>query len=244
MSDVIQVPAPTSILSIIAQAATDPRVDVVKMQALLDMQERVLDRQAEEAFNAALHAAQQEMPRVAKNGTIKMGDKGDIPFATLEDVDAALRPIMQRNGFSISYDMAHKDGGGAVISGTLRHTGGHAKTATIPLALDSGPGRNNLQAMGSTFSYGRRYLLEMFFNVIRTGADDDGKRGGSRFITDDQAETIRDLMRQAGRQEGPFLDRLFSGAVRSVEEIEAGAYVVVKNTLDGILAQRAKKEAG
>ena len=46
------------------------------------------------------------MPRVAKNGTIRLGEgKGVIPFATWEDMDTALRPVMQRHGFSLSFDV-------------------------------------------------------------------------------------------------------------------------------------------
>jgi hypothetical protein len=236
---------PGALLAAIVDMAKDPSVDADKLERLLAMQERMEARQAEALFNQALHAAQQEMPRVAKNGTIRLGEgKGQIAFATFEDVDTALRPIMQRNGFSLSFDMQMKDGGGAVITGTLRHAAGHARTASIPLALDSGPGRNNLQAMGSTFSYGRRYVTEMFFNIVRTGTDDDGKRGGTRFITDTQADELRQMLKEASRQEGPFLDRMFGGEVRSIEEIEAGpSYLAVKNTLAGIIQQQQRKAA-
>ena len=236
---------PANLLSAIVTLAKDPGVDVAKLQALLSMQERMEARDAEAAFNVALHAAQAEMPRVKKNGTINLKkdgkDLGSIPFARFEDMDTLLRPIMDRHGFSISFDMQHREGGGGIITGTLLHERGHSQKASMPLALDTGPGRNNLQAMGSTLSYGKRYILEMLFHIVREGADDDGHAGGQRFITQDEADLLRVLLKQAGRQEMPFLDRLFSGSVRSFEEVEAGAYVVVRNTLDGIIHQKAAK---
>ncbi|MFI5268448.1 MAG: ERF family protein [Chloroflexota bacterium] len=237
---------PGALLSAIVGMAKDPSVDADKLERLLAMQERMEARQAEAMFNEALHVAQQEMPRVAKNGTIKLGEgKGQIAFATFEDVDTALRPIMQRHGFSLSFDMQMKEGGGAVITGTLRHSAGHAKTASIPLALDSGPGRNNLQAMGSTFSYGRRYVTEMFFNIVRTGVDDDGKRGGTKFITEALADELREMARSVGRQEGQLLDTMFGGSIRSFEELEDGpAYLAVRNTLLGIQRAQQKKAQG
>lgn len=224
---------PGALLSAIVEMAKDKTVDADKLEKLLAMQERMEGRQAEAMFNQALHAAQQEMPRVAKNGTIRLGEgKGQIAFATFEDMDSALRPIMQRHGFSLSFDMQMKDGGGAVITGTLRHSEGHAKTASIPLALDTGPGRNNLQAMGSTFSYGRRYVTEMFFNIVRTGADDNGKLGGTKFITEPEADELRRLCKEVGRQEGAFLQQMFGDTIHSFEEIEAGAaHTAVQNTL-------------
>lgn len=236
---------PTSLLAAIERMARDPTVDADKLERLLAMQERMEARHAEAEFNRALHAAQMEMPRVSKRGTIELGGKGSIAFARWEDIDAVLRPIMQRHGFSLSFDSSAREsqGGGAVVSGTLRHSGGHSKTASMSLPLDSGPGRNNLQAMGSTLSYGKRYVAEMLFNIVREGDDDDGKRGGTRYITEAQADELRGLARQAGRQEGQILDRMFAGAVRSFDELETGpSHIAVKNMLAGIIAQARKKE--
>lgn len=241
---IVSLDQPTSMLGIIAQAATDPRVDVIKMTALLDMQERLQAKQAEADFNAALARMNTDKLRVARSGTVDLGaGKGSYKFAKWEDMDKVIRPIMQREGFTLSFDSQPKDGGGIVVTGTLLHSGGHSRSASIPLALDTGAGRNNLQAMGSTLSYGKRYTAEMLLNIVREDEDDDGKRGGTHFIANEQVEQIRALLRDAGRQEGPFLDRLFSGQVRSVEEIEVAQFIIVKNTLDGIVRQRAAKGA-
>ena len=43
-----------SLLNLIARAASDPAVDVAKMAALLEMQERVMRAQAVHDFNAAM----------------------------------------------------------------------------------------------------------------------------------------------------------------------------------------------
>ena len=197
---------PQTLLAAIVAMAKDPSVDVQKLDALLAMQERLEARQAEAEFNTALRDAQAIMPRVKKNGTIDLGGKGSIPFATWEDVDTVLRPIMVQHGFSISFDTTARDGGGAGISATLRHAAGHAKTVSIPLPLDSGPGRNNLQAMGSTLSYGKRYLAEMLFNIVRTGQDDDGKYGGTEFISHDQAKQLDVLITETGSDRAKFLE--------------------------------------
>ena len=223
-------PDPGGMLGFIAMALTNRNIDAAKLKALLDMQREVVADQAKVEFNAALHAAQAEMPRVAKNGTIKLGDKGSIPFATWEDIDTALRPIMSRHGFTLSFDMAERgaQGGGAVITGTLTHTAGHSKSVSMPLALDSGPGRNNLQAMGSTLSYGRRYCAEMLFNIVREGADDDGKRGGTVYITGDQIAEVEALLAETKADRVAFLR--FAN-VPDVTEIEAKNFVTIRNAL-------------
>lgn len=238
-----QMPA-NSLLNFVARAVEDPNIDVAKLEALLRMQREIVREDAIGTFNRALRAAQAEIPPIAKNGTIDLGGKGSIPFTTWEDMDKVLRPVMDKHGFTLTFDMQIKDGGGAVITATLLHIDGHRKTASIPLALDNGPGRNNLQSMGSTMMYGRRYTTEMIFNLVRKGVDNDGADHGKKFITEAHADELRALCSQCGRQEGPFLDQLFAGKVRSFDELEEGSgFLAAKSTLEAILRQRAKRSA-
>jgi hypothetical protein len=236
---------PGALLAAIVQLAKDPAVDEHKLEALLKMQERMEDRQAEREFIRALSVAQGEIPQVGKMGTVALGSgKGSYKFARWEDMDRVIRPIMDRHGFMLSFNMEMKDGGGAVVTGTLLHRDGHSKTASVPLALDAGAGRNNLQAMGSTLSYGKRYCAEMLLNIVRKDEDDDGVRAGQKFITPYECEILIGLLKETGREESTFLQHLFAGAIHSVEEIEAGSgFLAAKSTLEGILRQKKAKEA-
>lgn len=198
---------PGNLLHAIVTLAKDSAVDVAKLDALLKMQERLEGRDAEREFTAAFVRLSAKMPRVKKNGTISLGtNKGSIPFAKWEDMDKIIRPLLNEEGFALSFDSAPRpgDGGGLVVTGRLER-GGHARTASIPLPLDTGPGRNNLQAMGSTLSYGKRYCAEMLLNIVREGDDDDGKRGGAQFITQDDIGKLRKLIADTGTDEDRFL---------------------------------------
>lgn len=193
---------PTTMVQAIMHMAKDPDFDVAKFDALLKMQERTEARQAEIEFNRALARLAEQMPRVKKNGRVELLDKnghskGSYAFAKWEDIDRVIRPLMTTEGFTLSFDAQPRgsDGGGLVITGTLLHRDGHSRSASMPLALDTGPGRNNLQAMGSTLSYGKRYCAEMLLNIVREGDDDDAFRGGSEPITDEEvAELNRGLI--------------------------------------------------
>lgn len=241
----------SSILSAILALAKDPAVDVAKFEGLMALQERMEARQAEAQFNQAFARLALKLPRIKKDGTVEYADrkgsaKPAFKFATFASIDDAIRPLLQEEGFSLSFNSAPRqgDGGGIVVTGTLLHVGGHSRVASIPLALDGSGGKNSIQGMGSTFSYGRRYTTVMLLNLV-TEDDDDGVRGGTKFITADQVAELEALLKEVGREEGPFLDRMFGGAVRSFEEIEAGtAFLAVKNTLEGIKAQQQKKGAG
>jgi len=235
---------PGALLSAIGQLARDPTVNIANLQALMTMQERLEDRQAERAYAEALRSAQAEVPQVERLGHVDLGKGTGYTFARLEDLDHVMRPIMEKHGFSIIYDRVMREGGGLIVTATLAHTGGHSKTASFPLPLDTGPGRNNLQAAGSTDSYARRYLLEGFFNIVRKGADDDGKSGGAKYILAEQVAELQGLLKEAGRDERTFLERLFVGSnIRSLTEIEVPQFILVKNTLDGLI-HNAKAKRG
>ena len=196
---------PQSLLNIIAAAAQNPDVDVNKLTALLDLQERVLAREAEAEFNAALARLSADLPRVKKNGTVELGaGKGSYAFARWEDMDTILRPRMAAEGFTLSFDTHARDGGGGVVTGTLLHRYGHKRSSAISLPLDAGPGRNNLQAMGSTLSYGKRYTAEMLLNIVREGQDTDGVPPPAQ-ITEAQAMEIEALLLKTKSDRAAFM---------------------------------------
>jgi len=220
-------------MQIIERAARDPSFDVQKLDALLAMQERLEKRQAEREFIAAFARLSGDLPRVKKNGTISLGnDKQGKPmavaFAKWEDMDKVIRPLMAREGFTLSFDSASRvgEGGGLVVTGTLMHKDGHSRTASMPLALDTGPGRNNLQAMGSTLSYGKRYCTEMLLNIVREGQDDDGATGEDiAMISDEQKERLIDLIKATNSDTAKFLKAVFPRAkYGSLDEIPASRY--------------------
>ncbi len=172
--------------------------------ALLKMQAEMEDRQATREFNEAYGRLSQSLPRVKRNGTIDLGKGKPIPFAKWEDCDAVIRPACAAEGFTLSFDSSPREGGGLIVTGHLMHRSGHTRTATIPLPLDSGPGRNSLQAVGSTLSYGKRYLAEMLLNIVRENQDDDGTKGGMKFITPAQIEELQRMMEETNTDEARF----------------------------------------
>jgi hypothetical protein len=230
-------PAPTSLLPAIISLAKDSSVDVAKLDALLKMQADMEERQARQEAISAFTALSAEMPRVKKNGTIDMGTKGSIAFAKWDDIDKVIRPLLVKHGFTLSFNSTARDGGGLIVTGELMHNSGHVRTATIPLGLDAGPGRNNLQAMGSTLSYGKRYCAEMLLNIVREGDDDDGNKGGMAFITAEEADELRLLMEETKTEEARFC-AIFN--IAHLGEMQEANLTAAKNML---LAKKTKKPA-
>lgn len=176
-------------MEMIAAIARDPSIPVDRIAALIGLQERMEAREAEKAYNQDFALAMMEMPRVAKRGAKKMGDKGTIMYATYEDVDAAIRPVETRHGFARSFSTrAGGDKAGSVMTLRLTHRAGHSTTSERFCRPDPGPGRNDIQAEGSGESYGRRYLTLAVWNIVTVGADDDANSADP--ISDEQAADI------------------------------------------------------
>jgi hypothetical protein len=228
-------PAEQSLLSAIVHVARDPQLDVAKLEALMRMQFEVEKRQAEKEFIEAFARLSSRLPRIKKEGVIDLGGKGKIAFARIEDMDKVIRPLLTAEGFTLSFDSSPKEGGGLVVSGHLMHSAGHSRAATIPLPLDVGPGRNSLQAVGSTLQYGKRYLTEMLLNLVREGADDDGIKGAMRFATDDEVAEIRKLLEETGQDEVRLCAFL---NVAHLGELPVTSVVIARNMLQ---AKRKKQ---
>ena len=232
----VSVPA-VSVLSVIARAATDANCDVDKMERLLQMQERIMAREAEAEFNRDFAAASLKMPRITKHGMIDLRDKGKIPFAKYEDIDRVLRPIEAEHGFMRSFRTEPCDKGIRVTI-KVSHRGGHSETSTREMPPDPGPGRNAMQAIGSASSYAKRYLTLDFWNIITIGQDDDSV--GTERISEQKAQAVEDLLHELGMSQDPergkFLETI---GAKSVSDMHPAVYTVAMNFLQ-MKRRRAK----
>lgn len=187
-------PAPgndaSAIIQVIERAAMNPDVDIDKMERLLQMQERVLERQASMDFSAAMAAMQTEMPSIAERGTAH-NNKG---YATLEDIVDTVRPIMQKHGFAVSFRVNCLQGA-IEVTGVLMHKGGHREETTMQLPADNSGNKNAVQAFGSSTSYGKRYVLCALLNITTRGQDDDGNSAAPiKTVSPAQAAYLNSLL--------------------------------------------------
>lgn len=165
---------PDSLLPAIIQMAKDPTLDVDKLRALLEFQTQLETRQAEIEYTRAVARVSAKLPQVPKNGRVSLGEgKGSYPFAKWEDMDRIIRPLLAEEGLFFQFTSKEASNNHYTVDGKLRHRDGHYETATVTLPPNTGPGRNDLQAMGGTLSYGKRYCAEMLLNIVREGDDTD-----------------------------------------------------------------------
>jgi hypothetical protein len=229
---------PERVLALAAQ----PNVNPEMFDRLVAWQEREQGRQAEEAFNVAMNAAQGEIFPVVRQAENKQTNSF---YAKLEAVDAAIRPIYLRHGFNVAYGTVPPLTPGNIRVECEVSLGRHSKKYYREAPADTlGPKGSAVKTVlhggGSTETYLKRYAVCGAFNVVFRNQDDDGQRGGMAFVTTQQAHEIRALLEQAGRQEDSFLFRLCTD-VRSADEIEVKDFVRVKGALQEIITARAAR---
>ena len=234
--------SPPSVLEIIQQVARDPQVDVAKLQALLEIQLQIQDREAKIAFTEAFARMQPTLPRIKKNGKIDMREKGSMSFARWEDIDTAIRPILTAHGFTLSFTQKGSSRGVCMVA-HLKHCQGHEETSEMELPPDTGAGRNALQAHGSTQSYCERYLTRGILNLVWEGVDKDGQSFG--WITAQQSDTIMGLLEKNGANSNPKVQSEFLKAMgaKTVGEIHATDFKKAINILEGRYRELEERRA-
>lgn len=227
---------------LLSEMAMDEKVDPAKMQAILDVQERMMNKQAEQAFNEAMMRIDQELPRLVRNTPVQYlvdknkpnGDKYTaFKYIKYEKVDEALRPLMKREGLRISFTSAPRvgDGGGTIVTAKLTHKLGHSIEATMSAALDNSGGKSNLQGMGSSIAYCRRVLTCMLFNIVTVGEDNDG--GGEPAVLNSEKAAELDLRLRALSDHETYRPKFLAYMkVATVQDILEDDYLKASNALD------------
>lgn len=209
-----------AIMSVIERVAMSPDADIDKLERMLDMQERVLDRNAKEAYTAALAAMQIELPRVIEHGT----GHNRAKYAKLEDINDTIRPALQKHGFAITFRIKSENSL-IWVTTVLSHKNGHSEETSIPLSLDDSGNKNAVQAVGSSISYGKRYGLCAMLN-ISTGDDDDGQSASNPSdsvdrINKQQLDQIMALLSKANKSTAAFCKL---ASIDRVHDLEASRF--------------------
>jgi len=213
-----------AIIQVIERAASNPSVDMDKMERLLEMQERILNRNAESEFNAAMSRAQAKIGRVAADAT---NPQTRSKYASYAALDRVLRPVYTEEGFALSFDTGEAPHPDSVrVLCYVSHVAGHKRTHHVDMPADGkgakgGDVMTKTHATGAAMQYGMRYLLKLIFNVA-VGDDDDGNGATPiKRITAKQAADIDALIEEVGADKAKFL-RYFK--IDSTERLAAAAY--------------------
>ena len=206
-----------AVLSMIERVARDPAVDIDKLERLMKMHREAVERASRVAFDAALAEMQPELPAIDRKGRIEVRAKGadgqrngaiqqNTPYALWEDINEAIKPILHKYGFSLSFRAGTAPDGKVTVTGILSHNGGHRESDTFTLQHDSTGSKNAVQAVGSSNSYGKRYTAINLLNITTRGQDDDGIAAGAHdTINSDQIGELTELIDSVRADKVKFL---------------------------------------
>lgn len=223
-----------AIISMIERAARDPSVDIDKMERLMAMQERMVAQRAQAAFASAFAQMQMELPSIAERGK----GHGNITYATWEDINDAVKPVLAKHGFGLRFEVG-RAGERLSITGVLMHREGHSERTMMELPADTSGSKNAVQAVGSSTSYGKRYVASALLNLtsrLPEDRDDDGQRGGgAASISDQEAMDLRDLVDAVGADVAKFCRHM---KINSLAELPASRLSEAQRALE---AKRTRK---
>ena len=146
-----------------------------QLNKLFDLAERHEKAEAARVFAAAITAFQAECPPIIKGRSVKnTNGTPRYKFANYEDLMAVAGPILARHGIAITFDTLPCDG---MLSVQCKvRVGVHVEPSAIVIPLlAGGNGSNDVQALGSTISYGKRYALVNALNIVVMDEDDDAR---------------------------------------------------------------------
>ena len=245
----------STVLALIERVALDPGADAEKLGRMTAMYEALKAKEGEVAFNAAKGRILNKLVRVriVKNRSALCETENCSPprttretfkYAPLEEIDKHLRPLLVEEEMDLSYSDEPAAGGGLRIRGRLKHLrSGYYEDSFLSAPPDTTGGKSNVQAVGSTNSYLRRYVACNIFNIVVVGDDDDGN-GGT--IDEAQSRTLLALIKKA--KVGPkFLKYMKARSVEETGSLKAAIATIAardyRKAVSTLEQQIAKAEA-
>jgi len=231
-----------AMIQVIERIALNPKVDVNKMEQVMALQERMIDRQAEAEFNQAMTQVQANMPVIPKDA---YNEHTKSYYSKHETIVKIIKPIYTREGFAISFSeaeipQAENKPRLIKIVGVLRHKSGHSETYFTILPIDTtgiagSVNKTGVHGTGSTITYGRRYLTCMIFDVA-TGDDTDGNVTQAEpvnYITENQINSLDSKIKEHKLDMKAFLRWMLKELkIKSLETIPEKFYKYVDDKID------------
>lgn len=181
MNDLVKVEPQDQMMAIIERVVLDPNCDVDKMDKIISLQERMFDKNAQIAFSKAMVACQSDMPMVT--ATV-VNTQTNSSYVKYEHLMAQIKPIYVKHGFALSFGeelCSKKDN--ITVSCDVVHLDGHSKKYEATLPIDScgikgSVNKTGIHATASAYTYAKRYLATMIFNIAVADHDDDAVAAG------------------------------------------------------------------
>ena len=207
-----------------------------RLRAFFDIQREARADAAALAYTQAKIAVKAEIEPVAKT---HRNDQTRSLYAKLEDVEAALDPLLVKHGFTTALSERPTENSEEIrFIFEVRHIGGHVKEYDMNATVDykgikGNPAKTKFHGMLSSYTGAKRALKCHVFDVNLVD-DDDGNRAGGlgHSMEKISPEQVKQLNALADEVEADKIKLCKYLKVGSVIEIPASRYQEVMEMLE------------
>jgi hypothetical protein len=212
------VPAPrdnnngdTNLAMMLDRWATDPTIEPEKITLIWNIRREYMEELRKDRAEAARIAYNDVMARasaeIAQLERTRPNSFLNYKYAPLSAIDKALRPVLEKHGLGLRFTTEESMDKNVVTVAAVTSYHGHEERIMLSSLPDrSGSGgqrtKTDVQALGSTVTYLRRYLTMLIFNLVPADdpTDDDGEATRKRGF---QQRTVHNEPIQPGSAHPP-----------------------------------------
>lgn len=188
------------------QAAIEKGINsenVAVMGQLVALYERLEDKNAERAFAQSFNQLQSELPTIVATSVIPNRGK----YERYEDVWRVVQPLLSKNGFAVTFEQ-EADDKRIKVTCHLLHIAGHSRSTPFAVRLGGRADSDTQADCKASTTAKRNALLQALNIVIRQDVfqDEDEAHNEGDSITQEQADTLRELCDETKSDRKKFLD--------------------------------------
>jgi hypothetical protein len=175
------------------------------------------------AFHRAFARAKAEFKPITKTIKASFGaGKASYVYEYLDDVVEAVVQGLSNHGLTHSWKTINPPDGLISVTCVLAHEDGYSEEVTLAAAPDKSGNKNDIQAVGSTYTYLARMTLKAKLGLA-AGRDDDahaaGDRGDITPITPQNIQKIADRMEELGVGQETFFEVMTNHAGHKITQV-------------------------
>ena len=232
-------PAVEPSVGFLVQLGIERGLDPDALKTMMDVYERLKNRDAKAEFDGAMALFQAECPQTPKTRTAKIHSKRtgttyEYTYAPMEVIAKTIAPHLHRYGLSYTFDSeVLPDGNFLKAVCTIQHDAGHAQTSSFTCPLDTSD--KDPRKYGIARTYACRYALIQALGITTADPDPDGtsQAAASVNLSTEQLEEIQDLIDETDANVETFLVAV---GAPSMDEIPEGAFQLARAMLRRRLA--------
>lgn len=232
----------TNMIEVIAKAATNKNMDIAKLEKLMDLQERVLNHEAEMAYNRDFVQMKPHLPTVIKG---KYNEQTKSYYADLKDINEQIDPVLSQYGFGTETKVIEQTETHVKVVAILRHSGGFKSENPVLMPLDKlgmkgSVNKTDVHAIASSITYAKRIALCGLLNISTDDVKDTDGNMPNDTLTEAQIEHLRAKMMEVGMPVKLILEKYNT---ESLDDILANEYWKCKFLIENYVNKASVSEA-